>query len=90
MNATVTSSALVGVEPRPVKVEAHIGGAKGFVVVGLPDTAVREAKERVRAAFASSSIAFPRQRVVVNLSPASRPKRRSAYLPIWAGAAAAR
>jgi magnesium chelatase family protein len=70
MNATVTSSALVGVEPRPVKVEAHVGGgSKGFVVVGLPDAAVREAKERVRAAFASSSIGFPRQRVVVNLSP---------------------
>jgi magnesium chelatase family protein len=77
MNATVTSSALVGVEPRPVKVEAHVGGgSKGFVVVGLPDAAVREAKERVRAAFASSSIRFPRQRVVVNLSPAARPKRR--------------
>jgi len=90
MNATVTSSALVGVEPRPVKVEAHIGGAKGFVVVGLPDAAVREAKERVRAAFASSSIAFPRQRVVVNLSPADLPKVGSAYdLPIALGVLAA-
>jgi magnesium chelatase family protein len=91
MNATVTSSALVGVEPRPVKVEAHVGGgSKGFVVVGLPDAAVREAKERVRAAFASSSIGFPRQRVVVNLSPADLPKAGSAYdLPIALGVLAA-
>jgi len=91
MNATVTSSALVGVEPRPVRVEAHVGGgSKGFVVVGLPDAAVREAKERVRAAFASSAIVFPRQRVVVNLSPADLPKVGSAYdLPIALGVLAA-
>ena len=77
MNATVISSALVGVDPRPVRVEAHIGGGGKpvFVVVGLPDAAVREAKERVRAAFASSGHTFPNRRVVVNLSPADLPKR---------------
>ena len=62
-------------EPRPVRVEAHVGGGKpGFVVVGLPDAAVREAKERVRAAFASSGHTFPNRRVVVNLSPARLPR----------------
>ncbi len=92
MNATVTSSALVGVEPRPVSVEAHVGGGGKpiFVVVGLPDTAVREAKERVRAAFASAGQTFPRGRVVVNLSPADLPKVGSAYdLPIALGVLAA-
>lgn len=91
MNATVTSSALVGVRPQPVTVEAHVGAGKpGFVIVGLPDTAVREAKERVRAAFASSGHAFPNRRVVINLSPADLPKVGSAYdLPIALGVLAA-
>jgi magnesium chelatase family protein len=92
MNATVTSCALVGVEPRPVSVETHVsGGRAGFVIVGLPDAAVREAKERVRAAFASSGYDFPRGRVVVNLSPADLPKAGSAYdLPIALGVLAAK
>ncbi|MGB5168606.1 MAG: magnesium chelatase domain-containing protein, partial [Acidimicrobiia bacterium] len=84
MNAAITSSAIIGVEPHPVRVEVHIGGGNsGFVIVGLPDAAVREAKERVRAAIASTSNAFPSKRVVVNLSPADLPKVGSAYdLPI--------
>jgi len=84
MNASVISSAIIGVEPCPVRVEAHVGGGKpGFVIVGLPDAAVREAKERVRAAFASTSNEFPAKRVIVNLSPADLPKAGSAYdLPI--------
>jgi len=91
MNATITSSAIIGVEPLPVRVEAHVGGTKaGFVIVGLPDAAVREAKERVRAAFASTSNFFPSKRVVVNLSPADLPKVGSAYdLPIALGVLAA-
>jgi hypothetical protein len=49
MYAAVTSVALVGVDPRPVRVEAHVGGGRAsFQLVGLPDTAIREAKERVR------------------------------------------
>jgi magnesium chelatase family protein len=76
MNAAIISSAIIGVEPHPVRVEAHIGGGRaGFVIVGLPDAAVREAKERVRAAIASTSNAFPSKRVVVNLSPADVPAR---------------
>ena len=91
MNAAITSSVIIGVEPHPVRVEAHIGGGRaGFVVVGLPDAAVREAKERVRAAIASTSNAFPSKRVVVNLSPADLPKVGSAYdLPIALGVLAA-
>lgn len=91
MNAAITSSAIIGVEPCPVRVEAHVGGGSaGFVIVGLPDAAVREAKERVRAAFASTSNRFPSKRVVVNLSPADLPKVGTAYdLPIALGVLAA-
>jgi magnesium chelatase family protein len=86
MFASVTSVALVGVDPQPMSVEAHVAGSPGrpaFHLVGLPDTAVREAKERVRAAMASSGYVFPERRVIVNLSPADLPKAGSAYdLPI--------
>ncbi|MGH8875279.1 MAG: YifB family Mg chelatase-like AAA ATPase, partial [Acidimicrobiia bacterium] len=91
MFATITSVALVGVEPQPVRVEAHVGAAKSqFCLVGLPDTAVREAKDRVRAALASSGFRFPDRRVTVNLAPADIPKAGSAYdLPIALGVLAA-
>lgn len=84
MTASITSSAIIGVEPRPVRVEAHIGGGRpGFAIVGLPDAAVREAKERVRAAYTTTGSAFPARRVIVNLSPADLPKVGTAYdLPI--------
>ncbi len=84
MFASITSVALVGVEPRPVRVEVHLGGAKdAFSIVGLPDTAVREAKDRVRAALVSNGYDFPLRRITVNLSPADLPKAGSAYdLPI--------
>lgn len=87
MFATVTSVALVGVEPRPVRVEVHVGSPrKGFALVGLPDTAVREAKDRVRAAVVSSGFPFPNRHVTVNLAPADLPKAGSAYdLPIALG-----
>jgi magnesium chelatase family protein len=89
--ASVTSCCLVGVEPTPVHVEAHVAGGKPlFSVVGLPDTAVREAKERVRAAITSSGYPFPSGRVTVNLSPADVPKAGSAFdLPIALGVLAA-
>jgi magnesium chelatase family protein len=85
MFASVTSVALVGVEPQPVRVEAHVGGGEKlrFHLVGLPDTAIREAKERVQAAVVSSGYRFPNCTVVVNLSPADLPKGGTAYdLPI--------
>ncbi len=85
MFASTNSATLVGVEPQPVHVEVHVGAGRqaSLSVVGLPDTAVREAKDRVRAAFASSGYDFPRRRVIVNLAPADLPKAGSAYdLPI--------
>ena len=91
MFSAVTSVALVGVEPRPVRVEVHItGGQPAIAIVGLPDVAVREARERVRAALVSSGFRFPARRVVVNLAPADIPKAGSAYdLPIALGVLAA-
>ncbi len=91
MFAAVTSVALVGVEPRPVRVEVHVGaGSQRFTIVGLPDASVREAKERVRAALIASRRKFPSRNVIVNLSPADLPKAGSAYdLPIALGVLAA-
>ena len=89
--ASVTSTALVGVEPTEVSVEAHVrrGGKQYFALVGLPDTAVREARERVMSAIAASRFSTP-SRVTVNLSPADIPKAGSAYdLPIALGVLAA-
>lgn len=87
MLACVSSVVLVGAEPRPVDVEVFVGGGQPkFQLVGLPDAAVREAKERVRAAIQSSGFSFPGRRVVVNLAPADVPKGGSAYdLPIALG-----
>jgi len=88
----VTSSALVGVEPCPVRVEAHVSGTgkSVFTIVGLPDAAVREARERVRSAMLASGFPFPAGRVTVNLAPADLPKVGSAYdLPIALGLLAA-
>ena len=85
MFASITSVALVGVEARPVSVEAHVGGGQkqSFHLVGLPDTAVREARDRVVAALAVSGFWMPLGRVTVNLAPADLPKVGSAYdLPI--------
>jgi magnesium chelatase family protein len=87
MFAEMTSVAMVGAEPRAVRVEAHVGGPKDvFKLSGLPDTAVREAKERVRAAVSSSSLSFPVRRITVNLAPADLPKAGADYdLPIALG-----
>lgn len=84
MYSSVTSCALVGVEPRPVRIETTVsGGRAGFVIVGLPDTAIRESRERVKAAIRQSGFRFPRGQVVVNLSPADLPKVGATYdLPI--------
>jgi magnesium chelatase family protein len=69
--ARVTTFAVDGVEARPVWVEADIrGGLPAFTVVGLGDKAVREARERVRAACVNSGFEFPSKRVTINLAPA--------------------
>jgi len=68
--ATVPSAVLHGVDGRPVRVEVHVSnGLPGFTVVGLPDTACRESRDRVRAALLSSSLPWPMRKVTVNLAP---------------------
>ncbi|MCW5883145.1 MAG: magnesium chelatase, partial [Anaerolineae bacterium] len=71
MLAKVQSCALVGLEGHLVAVEVDIApGMTSFVIVGLPDAAVNESKERVRAAIANNGLIFPRGRMTVNLAPA--------------------
>jgi magnesium chelatase family protein len=70
--ATARTFTLDGIAARPVRVEVDVHrGLPGFAIVGLPDTAVREARERVRAALVNCGFEFPLQRIVVNLAPAS-------------------
>jgi magnesium chelatase family protein len=76
----VSSAALFGLSVTPVTVEADISsGLPRFHIVGLPDAAVSEAKERVRAAMKNAGFAFPRTNVVVNLAPADTRKQGPAY-----------
>ena len=84
MAARVVSVAFEGVEARRVEVEVQVvGGLPAFVVVGLADKAVGEARERVRAAFAGLGLALPHERVVANLAPADLPKEGNHFdLPI--------
>ena len=75
MFASINSSTLFGIEGAPVSVEVHIGaGLPGFSVVGLPDEACREARDRVRAALLSSGFEWPNRRITVNLAPSDRRK----------------
>ncbi|MCL0091340.1 YifB family Mg chelatase-like AAA ATPase [Dehalococcoidales bacterium] len=87
MLAKVISCALVGLEGVIVEVEVDISpGLPSFTIVGLPDTAVQEARERVRAAIRNSGCDFPIKRIVVNLAPADLKKAGPAYdLPIAVG-----
>jgi len=84
MVARAYTVAFEGVEARIVEVQCAVApGMPYFSIVGLPDKAVSEAKERVRAALASMSIALPSKRITVNLSPADLPKEGSHFdLPI--------
>ncbi len=84
MVATAFTVAFEGVEARLVEVQCSISaGLPAFSIVGLPDKAVSEARERVRAAFNALSVAMPSRRVTVNLSPADLPKEGSHFdLPI--------
>ena len=79
-HAVTASRALAGVAPPPVEVEVDLaGGLPALAIVGLPETAVKEAKDRVRAALVNSGYEFPTARVTVNLAPADLPKDGGRY-----------
>ncbi len=88
----VHSRALLGLEARPVRVEVHLAnGLPSFTLVGLADTEVKEARERVRSAIANAGLEFPsNKRITVNLAPADLPKDSGRFdLPIALGILAA-
>jgi magnesium chelatase family protein len=91
MVAHVATVAFLGLEARAVEVQVQIAsGLPKFLVVGLPDKAVGESRERVHAALASIGLSLPPKRITVNLSPADLPKEGSHYdLPIALGLLAA-
>lgn len=84
MPTKIFSAAVIGLDAEPVEVEADVAqGLPNFIVVGLPDTAVQESRERVRTALKNGGLPFPRTRLTVNLAPADIRKEGPAYdLPI--------
>ena len=91
MLSKIKSYGLMGMEGFPVMVEVYVSnGLPSYDTVGLPDAAVRESRERVRAAIRNSGLEFPAKRVTVNLAPADLRKEGSMYdLPIAIGLLAA-
>ena len=81
----------IGIHAKPVSVEVHLSnGMPGFTIVGLPETAVKESKDRVRSAIINSQYEFPCRRITINLAPADVPKTGSGFdLPIAIGILAA-
>ncbi len=84
MFSALQSVGLFGIDSYMIKVEADVSGAKpSFDIVGLPDAAVKESRDRVRAAIKNSGFKFPAQKITVNLAPADKKKEGSIYdLPI--------
>ncbi len=75
MLAAIPSATLLGVDGLPVRVEVHVAhGLPGFTIVGLPDTACRESRDRVRAAVMSCGVGWPQKRITVNLAPSGLKK----------------
>ncbi len=91
MLARVWSASIVGIDALKVGVEIDVsGGLPGIVVVGLPDIAVQESKERVKAALKNAGYAFPMRKIVINLAPADVRKEGPSFdLPISVGILAA-
>ena len=87
MISTVKTISLTGIEGSLVEVQTDItGGLPGFEIVGLPDTSVKESKERIKSAIKNSSIEFPSRKIIINLAPASTKKEGTSYdLPIAIG-----
>ncbi|MFY9178994.1 MAG: YifB family Mg chelatase-like AAA ATPase [Venatoribacter sp.] len=78
--ARVYSRALAGIDALPVVVEVHLSaGLPSLSLVGLPETAVKESKDRVRSAILNSDFEFPAKRITINLSPADLPKEGGRY-----------
>lgn len=91
MLARVWSASVVGIDAVQVAVEVDVsGGLPGIALVGLPDTAVQESRERVKAAVKNAGFAFPMRKIVVNLAPADLRKEGPSFdLPISIGILAA-
>ena len=89
--AVVNSRALCGMSAPLVEVEVHLAnGLPQFNIVGLPDTEVKESRDRVRAAIIQSGFDFPAKKITVNLAPADLPKESGRFdLPIAIGVLAA-
>lgn len=80
MSATILTSSIIGLDAYPVEVEADISpGLGAFLIVGLPDTAVQEARERVKSAMKHADSAFPRTKVTINLAPADLRKAGTGF-----------
>lgn len=89
--ATSCTRSIIGINALSVNVEVHLSmGLPGFSIVGLPQTAVKESKDRVRSAIINSNFEFPCRRIIINLSPANLPKSGCGFdLPIALGILAA-
>ena len=88
MYTKINSSTTVGLDCAPIAVEIDLGkGFPNFQIVGLPDTAIQEAKERIRAAWKNSDLHFPNgHRILINLAPADVRKEGSSFdLPMAVG-----
>ncbi len=88
MFTKINSAAVLGLDCAPIEVEVDISGSwPGYQIVGLPDTAIQEAKERIRATWKNSGLKFPNNsRIVINLAPADVQKEGAAYdLPMALG-----
>src|SRR5690242_12282252 len=85
MLACVTTAAVLGLEGRIIEVQLDLAsqGLPSFFLVGLPNAAVKEARERVRAAIKNSGLVYPLRRITANLAPAELPKQGPSYdLPL--------
>lgn len=89
--AIVYTRAQIGIDAPLVRVEVHLsGGLPGLFIVGLPEAAVKESKDRVRGAILNSQFEFPARRITINLAPADLPKEGGRFdLPIALGILAA-
>ena len=87
MISNIKTISLTGIEGNLVEVQTDItGGLPTFEIVGLPDTSVKESKERIKSAIKNSNIEFPSRRIIINLAPASTKKEGTSYdLPIAIG-----